>query len=360
MKKWNIGWGPISSCNMKCKFCYSKKKRNGIKEDLTFEDWKKFIDENHERINTINYGTGENTLDVKWFELVKYIRDNYPDIRQALTTNGHLAKAVENPYCLGDFIEAIDEVDVSLDYSEKEQHNSFRGQPKAYDWAIETLKLCQTYKKSATIVFLGSKQNTSIENINGLFSIAKRYNAILRMNMYRPTEGIDEKSKQFIIDYATVVKILKHISNKYRIIALNDVLFSTILSESTIEDPSGNKSIRILSDGSITPSTYLINNNYIVANITEHNVLEKLEKEELISSIINEEIPSECISCVYVKECKGGVYDRRFLWNGSLSHKDPYCPNVFKERVSPSVVIENNGFVSVHDGYLPTMFFAAD
>ena len=27
--------------------------------------------------------------------------------------------------------------------------------------------------------------------------LAKKYNAILRMNIYRPTEGIDEKSKEF-------------------------------------------------------------------------------------------------------------------------------------------------------------------
>lgn len=360
MKKWNVGWGPVSACNMKCRFCYSKKKRSGVKGDLSFEDWKKFIDENHDRINTINYGTGENTLDSNWFRLVRYIRDTYPNIRQALTTNGHLSKAVEDPYCLEAFIEAIDEVDVSLDFSDKEQHNSFRGQPDAYDWAIETLKLCQTYHKPATIVFLGSKQNLSIDNIDGLFSIAKRYNAILRMNMYRPTEGIDDKSRQFIVDYETVVEVLKHISDKYRIIALNDVLFSTVLSDATIEDPSGDKSIRILSDGSITPSTYLINNDYIVANIKEADVLEKLEREELISTIINDEIPTECTGCVYVNACKGGVYDRRFLWNGLLSRKDPYCPMTFEKRAVPSITIKNNGFVSVHDGYLPTMFFSAD
>ena len=63
------------------------------------------------------------------------------------------------------------------------------------------------------------------------------------------------------------------------------------------------KSIRILSDGSITPSTYLINNNYIVANIKEPAVLEKLETEELISTIIKEESPAECTGCVYVDAC---------------------------------------------------------
>lgn len=359
MKKWNIGWGPISSCNMNCKFCYSKQKRH-FSEDLSYAAWIRFIDENHRQINTINYGTGENTLNQNWFRLVKYIRNNYPDIRQALTTNGYLSKAVEDPFCLQAFVDAIDEVDVSLDFCEKEQHNAFRGQPQAYDWAVSALEFCQTYKKPTTIVFLGSKMNTSKHNIDGLFSIGKRYNALLRMNLYRPTEGLDERSKAFIIEYDQVVQLLEYISGKYRILALNDTLFSTIMTNATIQDPSGNRSIRILSDGSITPSTYLINNDYIVANITEHNVLKKLENEKLFLSIISDHIPEECHGCVYENKCRGGVYDRRYLWYGSLSMKDPYCPGRFVERRTSSVVVKNNGFVSVHDGYLPTMFFTTD
>ena len=58
------------------------------------------------------------------------------------------------------------------------------------------MELCYKYGKSSTIVFLGSKVNINKENIDGLFNIAKDYNAILRMNMYRPTEGIDDISKE--------------------------------------------------------------------------------------------------------------------------------------------------------------------
>ena len=82
MKKWNIGWGTVSNCNMNCQFCYSKHRRKNSR-DLGFSDWIRFIDENHEKINSINYGTGENTLKEDWFDLVAYIRKNYPQIRQA-------------------------------------------------------------------------------------------------------------------------------------------------------------------------------------------------------------------------------------------------------------------------------------
>ena len=166
MRKWNIGWGPVSHCNMECQFCYSKYRRKDIK-DLKYKDWKKFIDQNQAYIASINYGTGENTLDRDWFRLTDYIRVNYPEIRQALTTNGYLSEAVKNKEHLDIFIRSLDEIDVSLDFSDEEKHGELRGQPKAYQWALKTLELCQTYAKQATMVFLGSKVNLYKENIMG-------------------------------------------------------------------------------------------------------------------------------------------------------------------------------------------------
>lgn len=359
MKKWNIGWGAVSHCNMNCQFCYSKHKRKDSK-DLGYTDWIRFIDENHSKINSINYGTGENTLDEKWFDLVAYIRKNYPGIRQALTTNGHLSEAVKKPNCMRAFVEGIDEVDVSLDFCDEAKHVEFRGQPKAYGWALDTLALCKEYNKPTTIVFLGSEKNVYPENIDGLFSIAKEYSAILRMNMYRPTEGVNEFSKDFIVSYRTFVDALKYIADKYSIISMNDALFSSFLTNKTIQDPSGDRSIRILADGSITPSTYLIDENYIVANITEHNVLEKLEQNDSLSELIVKTIPDECKSCVYEESCAGGVYDRRYLWNGTLDKKDPYCPGKFYAKNETPLRIAKTQFESVHDGYLPTIFFKPD
>ncbi|MCM1154963.1 MAG: radical SAM protein [Roseburia sp.] len=356
MNKWNIGWGTVSACNMNCQFCYSRHKRKDS-HDLGYEDWIHFIDENHAWINTINYGTGENTLNPHWFRLVDYIRKNYPDIRQALTTNGYLSEAVADGFCKNAFINAIDEIDVSLDYCDREKHTEFRGQPKAYEWAMNTLELCRQYHKPATIVFLGSRKNLNRDNIDGLFAIAKKYNAILRMNMYRPTEGIDEISERFIADYNTIIDIIKYISEHYQILSLNDALFSTILTGKTIGDPSGDKSIRILADGSITPSTYLIDAKYIVGNIQEKNVLSKLENEKSLEHIISEKIPEDCRECVYRETCAGGVYDRRYLWYGDLNHKDPYCPQSFKAKNDAVIPIRKTDFHSVHDGYLPTMFF---
>ena len=52
-------------------------------------------------------------------------------------------------------MKAIDEVDISLDFEDKDKHCDFRGQPKAYDWAIQTLEILQKTNKKITIVFVG-------------------------------------------------------------------------------------------------------------------------------------------------------------------------------------------------------------
>lgn len=357
MRTWNVGWGVISQCDMKCQFCYSKKRRT-TGENLKLNDWITFIDANHHKIKSINYGTGENTLDKDWFKLVQHIRSNYPEIRQALTTNGHLAEAVKDDFCKEAFLMGIDEVDVSLDFPNKEKHNELRGQVKAFDWVMDTLQFCKENNVSTTIVFIGSRVNVTPENIDGIFAIAEKYSAIVRMNVYRPTEGLDEISEKFIISYDDIVGILKHIHEKYSILSLNDTLFSTILTNATIEDPSGDKSIRILADGSITPSTYLIHQDYVVANIKDENVLDVLEETSSLQQIIKKIIPEECSECVYKEPCAGGVYDRRYLWHNTLEKKDWYCPYVFKDVQKPIITISDTHFESVHDGYLPTMFFS--
>ena len=43
MRKWNIGWGVVSNCNMNCQFCYSQSKRKNSR-DLEYADWIKFIE----------------------------------------------------------------------------------------------------------------------------------------------------------------------------------------------------------------------------------------------------------------------------------------------------------------------------
>ena len=356
MKKFNIGWGITNSCNMDCRFCYSKDARHST-SDVTIEDWIKFVDENYEYIDSINYGTGENALNDDFFKFILYVRNNYPSITQSLTSNGFLyEKVAKNSELYDIYKKCIDEVDISLDFAIADKHNSFRGQPKAYDWAINVLKMLQKDKKKSTIVFVGFEETMTRENIDGLFEIAKKYDAIVRLNIYRPVSDSEEINKRFILSYKTLIDTLEYIYKKYKVISLSDVLLGNIYTRGQdIKENTGIDSIRILPNGSICPSTYLITENYRNQyNINQKKILSKIKFEEFAEA----PIPEKCDNCIIKDSCKGGVYDRRLLWYKTLDKRDPYCPyenddNIEKEQFKTL----KRKRISVHDGYLPTMFF---
>lgn len=356
--KYNVGWGITHLCNMNCRFCYSKETRNES-QDTTIEDWIKFIDENHEFIDSINYGTGENAICDDFFKFILYVRTHYPNITQSLTSNGYIYERVSKNKKLYDiYKQCIDEVDVSLDFATKDDHNYFRGQPKAFDWAINTLKMLKKDHKKATIVFVGFEKNMTQSNIDGLFKIAKDYDALLRMNIYRPVSASQEINDEFILTYQTLTNMLEYINAHYQIVSLNDVLFGNLyISNANIKENTGVDSIRILPDGSICPSTYLISKNYRGNyNIRQASVLANLKFDDFL----NAPIPDKCEGCPIREKCRGGVYDRRMLWHHTLKERDPYCPfenNDNTDKLKFNVVKIQR--VSVHDGYLPTMFFKA-
>ncbi len=60
MNNVDVGWGIVSACNMKCKFCCRVNARENLKKnDVGLKEWIGFVDRNAENIDSINYGTGE-------------------------------------------------------------------------------------------------------------------------------------------------------------------------------------------------------------------------------------------------------------------------------------------------------------
>ena len=353
-QKYSIGIGFSSNCNMNCPFCYSKNKRKN-KNKLELTEWFKFFDRNEKAIKDINYGTGENTTSSEWYKLICYIRDNYPHIKQALTTNGTLYKCVtEEPEKYDIILRCIDEVDVSLDYGEPDRHNFSRGNPNAYNWAISTLKFCKDNNIPSTIVILGIDDTLKIENLHQIFEMAKKYDAKIRINLYRPVVESEHFSPP---KFDNIIKAIDWINENHKISCLSDPLFSSVISDSYIRnDQSGISSIRITQDGNIYPSTYLLFDNFIMGNIKEYDLLK--QKRQEANDFNLSLIPKSCINCENLNRCKGGTLDRRYLWYKSFEENDPYCPKRYNKPVRyRNYKIYDHNFESIHDGYLPTMFF---
>lgn len=59
-----------------------------------------------------------------WYKLVQYVSNNYPSIKQAITTNGTMFETMKKNSNYEKIVnDGIDEVGVSLDYAEREKHD---------------------------------------------------------------------------------------------------------------------------------------------------------------------------------------------------------------------------------------------
>lgn len=358
--KWKIGWGFTSACNMFCPFCYSKVAREQNRE-VSLSVANKFIDNNFPYIDSINYGTGECSLSDNWFEFIYRTRQKYPGIRQALTTNGTIINIIEKNAKKRDiFFTAIDEIDISLDFADKKKHNTIRGHDKAYDWAMGTLDACKEGGIIPSIVIVGYQESLVPGKLDQIFELASTYKAFVRLNLLRPTP----LSTMQPPTYHTVFTILEWMIKTRKVVSLCDPLFGSVFDKHhAISETTGKTSLRILPDGNITPSTYLITGDWFGLNINNEVSLDRIRMSKPFRYISEMSIPAKCSNCDVVSTCRGGAIDRRVLYYNSLEKRDPYCPLRNKAPFPDSIdvnyyKINNSSVPNVHDGYLPTLIFA--
>ena len=362
-QRWSIGLGLTGSCMMNCGFCYSKSKRQASR-DLRLSQWIKFVDGNIDWISAINYGTGENSVRPDWFDFIKHVRTNYPWVQQSLTTNGYLAVAArERPGAKALLAAALDEVDVSLDFHDAKRHNEFRGATGAYEWSIGTLELCNDLGITPTIVCLGTEKTFDPENLDGLFDIARKFKAMVRINIFRPMPSMGPSAARYLLEQATLIRSLYRIADRHDVLWLGDQLLAAVLTDrGNCPDPSGASSLRILPDGTITPSTYLIEDRFVAGHIDTPRILRQLKQSAVFSQVSGTALPDYCAGsgCPFLSRCQGGCKDRRYLWYGTLAERDPYCPfrpgNIL--GAGQIQLSRDTEWHSVHAGYLPTMLFS--
>jgi radical SAM protein with 4Fe4S-binding SPASM domain len=316
-----------------------------------------FFERSGNLINSINYGTGENSTSDDWYAFVLYIRRKFPHITQALTTNGSLHYVLKDSYEKRQIVRSsIDEVDVSLDWGDEQKHNYYRGNSFAFHWAIETLRYCKRNNIKTTIVMLGTDETLTPQNMSMIFEIAEKYDALLRINLYRPVNQI---SLMKPASFQSIVDIFDWIHDHHNIISISDPLFSSIFSSSfTKIDPSAKTSFRITSNGDIYPSTYLLYKELLIGNIADFTFEPKVLDNKTAQLFANFIVPEECKGCSVLNRCRGGVLDRRYIWYNNILERDPYCPKRYGQKANlRNYKIDNQNFSSVHDDYLPTLFF---
>lgn len=358
MEKWKIGWGISNRCNMRCGFCYSRKARKEADFHDNIREGLRLIRQNKDKIASVNFGTGEPALVPELFQICEEIRTEAPHISIGITTNGTLAEAVLDPHQLEVFEQCIDDVDVSLDYGNAGEQDRSRNYPGAFKMAERTLALCREHGKNTSIVNALHKYNCTVGNMDALMRLARIYDASFRINIYRPAVDF-----AYVLDYSRLKEILVHLVKTYEIESLADPLFASLFGvPCPAGDPVARSSFRILPNGCISPSTYLLDQEWRAVRIDEVRDPDDLHRFGAFRKILEAPLPEACMDCPVRDRCRGGVIDRRWLWYHDLRERDPYCPFRYGDTadwtgISGSPVISAVRKSFVHDGYLPTLIF---
>lgn len=315
----NIGWSLGNACPYKCKHCYSSMVRKSGK-NLCKSDIDKIISQiNKLPVKTVNLGGNEPwfTCGLEGKSLLPYILTKLHDCdyKIGITTSGITLLNIKKyaPDVLG----YINDIDISLDHSVAGLHNKNRG-ADIYKLAIEALKIAQEASIEHSIIMCAMKWNFTIENLNGMLDLCKKYDANLRFNVLKPLE---KNHMNFYLPADQFYEGYQYLLNKCDTIDISEPRLSALVKNEKKVCQCGTSSLRIPSiteDGIVYVSPCIYMHDFKVGDLLEDDILEIVSSrpfvEMRIRNYLSSMIPG-CIGCERHPYCRGGCTAQAYLVN---------------------------------------------
>lgn len=344
----SIGWG-FGKCNMNCKDCYNASGQGA--PEYAYNTLVKIADKICPLIKDINYGTGEFLYNPCTVALAEYVSERYPSIYQAVTTNGFTLTMME-PVKIK---KIFHDVDISIDFPDPERQTEFRRHPKAWDWAIKSLQICQELEIETSIVTCITSK-TSDKDIVELLELASKFGTSWRCSWFRKTgRGKD----QFRLSAQRFWEIIRLLSKNVLFESISDPLLASILAKTDGMHKGcscGTLSCRIQTDLSVTPCVFLKGKRWSGGSLKRSN-LDRIYNSKTFNQVRNRE-PKFCLNCEFWYTCQGGCASRAYLHSGGLGEPDDYCPiaNNLPDKLWQDIEVKTSVATDkVHAGYLCTL-----
>lgn len=334
----SIGIGATANCNLNCGHCYSKPLRG---ESLTLNQMMKIIE--GKKVNSINFGTGENILNPDFPEMIDKVSDM--GIKMSLTSNGYSVMVLPDEQ-----LKKFNDLDISLDFGSKDQQNLFR-KGESWNFVDEAIKKCQRLGIEFSITT--ALMNVNYKEMPVLLGRAAKENCNLRVNIFKPVPqaGIFK----YKLSYEEFWESMHFLFTHGNLISCSEPIVNAMLGIHPIvpKSPCGRKSIRVHPNGEVVPCVYWTDSDVHIDD------LEKSFKPAMESKNFKKigVIPEFCKSCDKVDVCGGGCASRRFL-NAGLELPDDYCPIYHKKDIPEIKVTHSESSKDlVHSSYLCTLIF---
>ncbi len=160
-----IAWELTNACNLACIHCRASAIKDPAPDELSTAEAKHFVDELVEYKPIIILTGGEPLLRSDVYDVAKYASGH--GLRVVLATNGTLLTP-QIARKLKDV--GIQRVSISIDGSTKETHDTFRGEPGAFDAALHGIDILKNGGISFQVNTTITKRNLS--EIPGIYDLA--------------------------------------------------------------------------------------------------------------------------------------------------------------------------------------------
>ncbi len=299
-----VGIGLTNECNLACPHCY---RPTLTQQRLSVPEVETILD--NLDVGSVNLGVGENGVHPEYRRMLALFRER--EVKTAITSNGHSLDILTDEELAG-----FHSVELSFDFPTKKEMDEFRGEG-AWEMAIESLERCQALGIPTSVAAV--MMNTNYDRMEEVALFAFSLGSDLRVNVYQPVTG-----EEFTLSYEQFWRGFANLFAAGPVVVCSEPLVNAIMGlETTRGNPCGQRSIRALPAGTITPCPYWPMAAARIPQLAdaERNIWDQREFEK------SRHVPAACRPCRFVESCAGGCASRRAL-RGKLDEPDAYCPVV--------------------------------
>ena len=299
-----VGIGLTNECNLACPHCY---RPTLTQQRLTVPEVETILD--NLDVGSVNLGVGENGVHPEYRAMLSLFRDR--EVKTAVTSNGYSLDMLTDEELAG-----FHSVELSFDFPTKEEMDEFRGEG-AWELAIDSLERCQRLGIPTSVAAV--MMSTNYDRMQEVATFTFGLGCDLRVNVYQPVIG-----EEFTLSYEQFWQGFASLFAAGPVVVCSEPLVNAIMGlETTRGNPCGNRSIRALPAGTITPCPYWPAAAGTIPHLADPNrdIWQQREFEKA------RQLPKACEPCDFVESCAGGCASRRALRN-KLDEPDEYCPVV--------------------------------
>lgn len=303
-------------CNLSCRYCYATDRRESNQPRLTLFDYQRIVDDVLTITNDVKFTItgGEPLTNKDCFSIAQYIRSKGHFVD--LLTNGTLINE-SNVSLIKD---CFDKITISLDGSDKDKHDYFRGKG-AYDKTQKAIKLLENSGVSYELSMTVNKKN--IADVEGM---AFKYGSKLRFAPLFPAGNAKNTTEDLAIRGKEYYDALNSARNVNPLSFCESALENSKCSRAC-KCAVGNQELSVSPTGDVYPCQLLHYPEFLIGNVHDTPISELWMNSPIVErfSKLTVDNITGCKDCAFKYICGGACRARAYHECGRVDVSGDFC-----------------------------------